>query len=109
MYKMPESDWKYMRKIEKELLNELCTRINKRAMIILEDQNSTEHEKYLSLYKHTVDSDKTVARCFNDWSRSTLLPRLYSINTNDLLTEEHLQNLSEKTRDLLKNLQKEGN
>ncbi len=69
---IPERDWKYLKKIKSEMLEALCDRINKEARHILEVSAKSEHEKYLSLYRHIKDSDQLVADCFNDWRRSNI-------------------------------------
>jgi hypothetical protein len=54
---LPERDWKYLRGIEKDLLSELCRRINRRAVEIIQAESGSEHEKYLALYRHIKESD----------------------------------------------------
>ncbi len=44
----PERDWKYMRKIENDLLASLCKRINNESMDILREGKGSEHDKYLN-------------------------------------------------------------
>ena len=69
-----ESDWKYLRKIEADLLATLCNRINTKSQKILNEGSLSEHEKYLNLYRHIKKSDKIIADCFNDWRRSKNQP-----------------------------------
>lgn len=45
-----ESDWKYLRKREGDMLSTLCGRINEQSKDILNDQSESEHEKYLKMY-----------------------------------------------------------
>ena len=97
-----ESDWKYLRSIHDELLVSLCKRINEKTIGILHSKDKTDHEKYLKAYQHIKKSDDIVAECFNDWRRSTIAQRLIRMHRHRLLTENHLQNLSEKTRELVK-------
>ena len=97
-----ENDWKYLRSIHDELLASLCRRINNKTVEILNSQDKTDHDKYLKAYRHINDSDGIVAECFNDWRRSTIGVRLISMQRNRLLTEPHLENLSEKTRVFIK-------
>ena len=46
---IPERDWKYLRKIQPEMLSALCARINRQAMELLQSQAESEHKKYLRL------------------------------------------------------------
>ena len=97
-----EREWKYMRKIMKDLLSVLCNRINNKSITILKASDDSEHEKYLKLYRHIQQSDRIIGDCFNDWRRSKLFMKLVALNRNGLLTSDHLQQLSEDTRQRLK-------
>ena len=101
MRSIPERDWKYLRSIEKELLAELCGRINREALEILQAPEVGEHERYLRLYRHYRESDKIVAACFDDWRRSNIVLKLLLIRKHKLLSAEMVANLSEETRELL--------
>ena len=69
---IPEKDWKYLRKIQAEMLSALCARINRQAVDLLQSHAESEHEKYRRLYEHVKDSDRVVADCFDDWRRSNI-------------------------------------
>jgi hypothetical protein len=100
----PEREWKYMRKIMPDLLNTLADRINQESLAILSEEATSAHERYLKLFRHIHDSDEVVAECFDDWRRSRLLMRLISLRRHGLLTDEHMENLSEQTCDTIKAL-----
>ena len=97
-----ETDWKYLRSIRNELLASLCRRINETTVDILRGKNKTDHDKYLKAFQHIKESDDIVAKCFNDWRRSTIGQRLISLQRHKLLPESHLQNLSEQAREFVK-------
>lgn len=101
MRSIPERDWKYIRSIEKELLAELCGRINRDALEIMQAPEVGEHERYLRLYRHYRESDKIVANCFDGWRRSDIVLKLLLIRKHKLLSAEMVANLSEETRELL--------
>jgi len=96
-----ESDWKYLRKREAEMLSTLCGRINEQSKDILNNQSESEHEKYLKMYDHIKKSDKIIADCFNDWRRSNLWLKIQSLRKHDLLTNEHLDQISAGVRALI--------
>jgi len=100
----PERDWKYMRKVQEDLLATLCERVNGQAMDILKSEANSEHEKYGHLYRHVKESDDIVADCFDDWRRSTLLMKLLALQRHGLLTSDHMQHLSGETQERLKAL-----
>jgi len=96
-----ESDWKYLRKIEPDMLANLCGRINTESQAILSDESMSEHEKYLELYKHIKDSDKIIADCFNDWRRSNIDLKIRHLWNYGLLRETHLNKMSGGIRTLV--------
>jgi len=103
--KIAEKHWKYLRKIQPEMLAALCARINRQAMDLLQSGALSELEKYQRLYKHVRDCDKVVADCFDDWRRSNMLLKVASLRHEDLLTDEHLGHLSDETRELVEKIQ----
>ncbi len=94
----PERDWKYMRKVKKDLLATLYEQVNGQAMDILKSEANSERERYGRLYRHVEESDDIVADCFDDWRRSTLLMKLVALQRHGLLTSDHMQHLSEETQ-----------
>ena len=97
----PECDWKYMRTIHDELLECLCKRINRQSAAILEQEDCSQHEQYLTLYRHIQDSDQIIADCFNDLKRSNLIIKLAALLQQGILTPEHLGMLSPETEQKL--------
>ena len=95
---IPESDWKYLRRIQPELLGALCSRINREAKSILESQSESEHEKYLRLFKHIDSSNRTLAECFDDWRRSNIWVKMLLLRREGLLTHEHLSKMSDQAK-----------
>jgi hypothetical protein len=96
--KLPEKDWKYLSSIKKELLDELCRRINQGAVEIVQSETGTGHEKYLALFKHIEDSDRIVGNCFDDWRRSNLTMKLLFLHRHELITGEQILKLSDEAR-----------
>ena len=101
---MPERDWKFMRKIQPDLLSQLCERINKKSVALLAGEGS-EQDKYLKLYKHIMKSNKIIADCFDDWRRSNLELKLAYLQRHVLLTPDTMLHLSEEMQKSLKVLQ----
>ena len=100
----PERDWKYMRSIHDDILAALCDRINSQSEAILKQGRDTPHKTYLDLYRHIQDSDDIIARCFNDWRRSTLQMKISALHKNGLLTDAQIQELTPETQKRLKAL-----
>ncbi len=98
----PERDWKQLRKFNPDMLNALCLRINQQADRIIQSSEKSDHKKYLELFKHIQDSDDIVANCFNDWRRSNITIKISYLLANGLLTDDHIQQLSDETQEQIK-------
>jgi uncharacterized Ntn-hydrolase superfamily protein len=101
---IPERDWKYLRSIHKALLDRLCRRIlgEIQAEIARGGDGRTAHETYLAVYKRVERSDRVIGDCIDDWRRSTILARLFSLLDQDLLSAEEEGHLSEETREKIR-------
>ena len=97
-----ERDWKYLRAIYDELIDELCSRILTKAVKVAAAGKERPHQRYLTLYRYIKKSDDIVAECFNDWRRSTINNRILSLRRHKLLTDEHVKRLSETAQDWLR-------
>jgi hypothetical protein len=101
MRTIPEKDWKYLSRIKQEMLNTLCLRIQKEAKDIIDSPNVAEIKNYHKLFKHIQNSDKTISRCFDGWKRSDIALKISQLLSENLLTDEHIQNLSDETKELI--------
>ena len=97
-----ERDWKYLRSIFDEMLNELCSRVLAEAAGIVAGKKGSSHQRYLALFRHIKMSDDVIAECFNDWRRSTISHRIVSLRHHNLLTDEHVKHLTETAQDWLR-------
>ena len=104
MRTIPERDWKYLRSCKEDLLNTLCERIGDQATAILNSQDLSPHERYQQLYDHVGESDRIVAACFDGWKRSAIAIRLSALDCHGLLTPEHLDHLSDQTKEIIHDL-----
>lgn len=98
---MQERDWKYMKSIREELLQQLCSRINARATVISAEQGCNSLEQYRALYSYIEEADQSIADCFDDWRRSMLSARVLALRRHGLLTQEHECHLSEDAQRFL--------
>jgi len=96
---IPEADWHILTRLKPVALDRLCSRILKKATKIAGDETQgSTHERYLKLYGHINNSDKEIARCFNNWRRSDALFILANWNREKLITDQEFGTLSEFTR-----------
>ncbi len=100
-FQLPERDWQYLRRIQDELLQKLCERANQQSAAILDHADLSPHEITSRLSRHVQDTDNIIADCFDDWRRSTLVPKLLMLRRHHLLTDDHLEHLSEQSQDVI--------
>lgn len=98
MHDFPESDWRFLRSIQAEMLEELSSRINKEVASILASTGLSENEKRGRVYGAVHDRDRIVAECFDDWRRSRALERVLSLRKHGLLKPQHLASLTPETQ-----------
>src|SRR5213592_1181621 len=98
---IPERDWKYASKLKSKFLDRLCQRINSKSLLILNDLTQTQHDRYLSLYRHIKESDRLIALGFNDWKRSMAFQCLTFYRQQGLMTNEEYDGLSDETKQVI--------
>ncbi len=96
-----ESDWKYMRGLNRELLETLSRRINNELRAMLARADLTENEKRNETFRIVQENDRIVSDCFDAWKRSNLDLKCMWLQTHGLLTQAHRAHLSEKLLRLL--------
>jgi hypothetical protein len=99
---IPEHDWKYLRSIQTEMLDELSSRINDEVRTMLARGDLSENEKRLSVYDIVTKKDKIVAMCFDDWRRSTIVERCWALHKHGLLKPQHLEKLDPMTQNWIR-------
>ena len=100
MHEFNESDWKYLRKIQEQMLNRLCDKLldklNEETK--QEARKDGSHKQYLKVYRLLKELDDEIAVCFNDWRRSTILTRLLAMKRLGVISEQEVNGLSEETK-----------
>lgn len=96
---LPERDWRYLSRLKPLALERLCRRILDEAQGIIASRGEQgAYQAYLALFRHIRESDKLVAHCFDNWSRSWALNHLLAWRTHHLITDEEFAGFSEETR-----------
>ena len=90
-----ESDWKVFRRFHSIALERYCQGVLEEVKLATAC-NDSYHDCYLKVYRLIQDRDKTIARAFDDLSRSTALVRLVIIVNEGLLTNEELKQFSQE-------------
>lgn len=65
-----ESDWKKFKKLKVKALDKLCGQALRDCKAAINEQERSNHEKYLRLYELIQNHDERIARIFNGHARS---------------------------------------
>lgn len=96
-----ERDWRYLRSIFEEMVEELSRRLNDEVRATLARSDLSENEKRRAVYDLVQKNDRTVADCFDDWRRSRLFERCLALRKHGLLTSERLEGLTPEFRQMI--------
>ena len=98
MSRIPESDWKIIRKHKDRLLAEVCEQIFQKVESIAKLRNGKEYKKYIELWTLINNEDDSIAEMFDDLKRSNAIYRLAAMHSHGILTSEILNEFSDETR-----------
>lgn len=98
MATISEKDWRYLRSVQAEMLDELSRRINDEVRRVLVSADFTENEKRGKIYEVVTRRDRIVADCFDGWSRSRIIEHCWILRKHGLLKAEHLAKLDPQTQ-----------
>jgi len=96
-----ESDWKIFRTVREAALDRYCARVLDECAAAIQDTSTTNHERYLRLYRLLHKRDDELASAFNDFPRSTAIIQLAHIRRLGVVTDEELGRFSKETRELV--------
>jgi hypothetical protein len=101
---MCESDWKIFRQLREQSLDRFCAQVLSEIGTISTDTATSNHERYLAVFKHIMERDDELARAFNNPRRSAALLQLAAIKSLGLLSDEELSQFQRETRDSVRAL-----
>ena len=99
MSSIPESDWKRLRKLAPDLLEQACENILGSVRALIDAPGRGRHEAYLALWELMRDEDEKIVDMFDDRRRSNAIFKLVHLHRHGLLTDEMLAEFSEGTRE----------
>jgi len=93
-----ESDWKRWRQLTPILLDRFCEGVVREAATFSASPGSG-HEQFLALQRLLGDSNRDVARVFDNPRRSTALVQIAAAVSLGMMTAQELASFSEDLRD----------
>lgn len=98
MYKIPERDWKVVRKLHPVMLQRYCQQVFQKVEALTPKGDACDfHKAYLELRSLLKIGDKQMRELFNDLSRSNAIMMVMTWMSHELITDDELAMLSEET------------
>jgi hypothetical protein len=104
MRTIPERDWKKLRLLHPELLEEACERIFAEVRELIDNEEEGSHSRYRALFRLMRERDREIADMFNDLKRSNAIYLLAAMRHHGLLTDALIEQFSEETKTSVKTL-----
>src|SRR4030095_9238997 len=76
-----------------------CARVLEECAAVMQDADSSAHDRYLRLFRLIKERDGRIAAAFDDLRRSTAIQRLAAMILLGVTTDEGLAPLSRGTRE----------
>jgi hypothetical protein len=80
------------------LARSVCRRVNAELLVVLSDENRSQHERYLAAYRLIHKRDKEIGRAFNDFRRSTAVFQIAIIRKLGVINDEELGRFGKEVR-----------
>ena len=99
--RIPEKDWKRIRKVQQEKLAMVCRSILDVIGRLVAQSQGAEHEPYLKIWDTIREEDKKIGLMFDGMSRGSAIFKLMEWNRNGLLSDEEKSLFSPETQEIL--------
>jgi hypothetical protein len=96
---LPERDWHLLRSVHRAALDRYCTGVLEECATVIQDAESSSHDRYLRLFQLLKQRDESVAAAFNDLRRSTAIQRLAAMVLLGVVSDEELSHFTTATRE----------
>lgn len=96
-----ESDWKKFKAVKEAALNKLCGAALEDCSEAMCSQKSSNHGKYLLVYRLLQNYDKQISMIFDFNSRSKALMQLGLMKSEGLLEESDILSFSEELQEFI--------
>jgi len=98
MREIKEPDWKVLRRLHPLALERFCKHVLAEIDRVSRDGAKSHHARYLQIFRIIKESDREIARLFDNPRRSHALTMLAQIRAQGLLTDDEFSSLSPETR-----------
>ena len=108
MREIKEPDWKVLRRLHPLALERFCKHVLAEIDRVSRDGAKSHHARYLQIFRIIKESDREIARLFDNPRRSHALTMLAQIRAQGLLTDDEFSSLSPETRGAIQMLLRAG-
>ena len=95
---IPETDWKKLRALKTQALNDACARILDAVAQSVQQRDGGEHEAYLALWELLPPRAAWMASLVHDFKRSTAVYKLAAWQRHGLVTESDVAWFTDETQ-----------
>jgi hypothetical protein len=95
----PEHDWRLLRSLHDAALDRYCARVLEECGAVMQDADSSAHDRYLRLFRLIKERDERIVAAFDDLRRSTAIQRLAAMINLGVITDVELAQFSQATRE----------
>jgi len=92
----PEEDWKILKKLKVQLLQDFCDNILDQLEPIIKNRKNGSHRAYLDLWKILNKKNNELANMFDDLKRSTAFFKLAAWRDIGFLSEDNFNKFRNK-------------
>ncbi|MFK0574081.1 hypothetical protein [Endozoicomonas sp.] len=104
MHKIPERDWKVVRKLHPVLLQRYCQQVFRDVHALTEDGQCDYHQACQGLYDLVHDRNEEMAAFFDDMSRSKAITMILGWKSHGIIDDDEFQEFSEETQALVNHI-----
>ena len=96
-----EPDWKIFKPVREQALERFCERVLAETERIRGDDGTSQHERYIAIYRLLQERDKELELAFDHLRRSTALVQLANFRSLGLITDDEYMRFSAQTREIV--------
>lgn len=93
---MKESDWKHFKRVKEIALERFCAEALSDFEGVIQNNDSSNHGRYLYLYKLVESADKRLSLLFDGHSRSRAQLQLTLLRSEGLVEDHELEGMSDE-------------
>lgn len=104
MDRIPEKDWKKLRSIEEDLLDNACGVALANIKTLIDKRQGGNYKTFKNLWGAIKDEDKKIGHMFDDMKRSEAMLRIVFMFKYNIINEDLLGEFGDETQSFVKKM-----